>query len=78
MSNIIFISAYFAFGFLFMTMCARKGWMEQYDPALMYLIAWPAVILVACFRIFSKGVLALNSAVDNYVNTLKPNNGDTN
>lgn len=73
MNIIIFLAVYLAFGFIFMTTCAKFGWMGKYDPALMYWIAWPVVIFGICVSIIVRTISYVSEAVQNYVDGLKPN-----
>lgn len=64
--------AYLVVGFIFMTISARKGWMNQYDPAFFYWIGWPVVILYAFFQLMNAVFAQLNTILQNYVDGLKP------
>lgn len=72
MTTFIFSIVYLAFGFLFMTNCAKFGLIGKYDPPIFYWVCWPVVILTAFFRVISNSIVAVNSVIENYVNTLKP------
>ena len=72
MTAFIFTIVYLAFGFMFMTTCAKFGWMHKYDPPFFYWFCWPMVIVAACFKVLADAIVKVNSALENYVNTLKP------
>ena len=63
---------YLAFGFFFMTVCAKFGWMDKYDPAFFYWIGWPVIILYAFFQLINSVITHLNTALQNYIDGLKP------
>lgn len=69
---IIFAIVYFAFGFFFMTVCAKFGWMDKYDPAIFYWFFWPVVVAMALFKLVVYILEMVQSPVERYVANLKP------
>lgn len=75
---IISIIAYFVFGFLFMTACAKFGWMGRYDPAIFYWIFWPVIMATWMFKLVVYIIDMIQTPVERYVANLKPNTEDNN
>lgn len=69
---IIPVIVYLAVGFLVMTVCAKFGWMNKYDPPLMYWIGWPLIIMFVVVMLAHRGVEFINNWTQTYVDTLKP------
>ena len=74
---IISIITYLAFGFLFMTLCAKFGWMDKYDPAIFYWIFWPVIMVTWVFKLMFYIFDLIQTPVERYVDNLKPNQDET-
>lgn len=72
MNTIVFLAVYLAFGFFFMTVCAKFGWMDRYDPALMYWIAWPVILFMWMFKLAVYVIDIIQTPIEIYVDNLKP------
>jgi hypothetical protein len=72
MGFIIGLAAYFAFGFLFMIICAKMGLIGKYEPSLFYWIFWPVAIFMKILDGILLYLAQISYRIETFVDTLKP------